>query len=78
MFIAIRVKGCLAKWAPIAAGQVFLNGQFIFAHAAKNCPGVPFIFIPNFHLVSCFLLVTIITRVIFRTAFEFDGNYVNR
>ena len=78
VFAAVGIESWSAIRAMIIWIHVFINCQFRFANPTKNCFRIPFVLIPNLPwMISCFFM-TLITGIIFVTAFEFYSNNVKR
>ena len=78
VFATIRIEGSVAIWTVISWSHIFIDSQFSFTNSTKNCFRIPFVFIPNLHRMISYFFVTLITGVIFVTAFEFYRNNVKR
>ena len=73
---ALRVKACAAMRALIITALVFVNGHLLLANPTENCFCIKFGFAPYFSCMSGCFFMTIKTRIIGITAFEFNGYYI--
>ena len=76
VFTAIRIESDFAIGTAISGSHIIVDRQLSFTNPAKNCFYAPFIPGPCLCGMSSSFFMTLITRIIFLTAFELYSNNV--
>lgn len=76
MINAFWIEQCLAGWTLVTRLPVDINRHFVKTFATKNSFCIKIFFWPDFSSVACSFLMTIITGIIFPTAFKFYRNNI--